>query len=46
VIRPGAYADILIAEGDPTRSLEFLTDPAATLKLIMKDGRVHKNTMQ
>jgi imidazolonepropionase-like amidohydrolase len=45
VIRPGAYADILIAEGDATRGLDFLTDPTANLKLIMKDGRIHKNTM-
>lgn len=46
VIRPGAYADILIAEGDPAQGLEFLTDPNANLKLIMKDGRVYKNAMQ
>lgn len=45
VIAPGAYADILIAEGDPARSLDFLTDPAANLKLIMKNGRIHKNTL-
>ena len=45
VIAPGAYADILIAEGDPARSLDFLTDPAAKLKLIMKNGRIHKDTL-
>ncbi len=45
VIAPGAYADILIAEGDPTQNLDFLTDPDANLTLIMKDGRIHKNAL-
>ncbi|MDO9501597.1 amidohydrolase family protein [Falsiroseomonas sp.] len=45
VIAPGALADILVAEGDPTTSLDFLRDPARNLKVIMKDGRMHKNTL-
>lgn len=45
VIEPGAFADILIAEGDPSVSLDFLSDPNANLKLIMKDGRVYKDTL-
>jgi imidazolonepropionase-like amidohydrolase len=45
VIAPGAMADILIADGDPTRSLDFLTDPANSLRLIMKDGRIHKDLL-
>jgi len=45
VIAPKAFADILIADGDPTASLDFLTDPEANLRLIMKDGRVYKNTL-
>ncbi|MFN3448961.1 MAG: amidohydrolase family protein [Roseococcus sp.] len=43
VIAPGAMADILIAEGDPARSLDFLMDPARNLKLILKGGRIHKD---
>lgn len=46
VIAPGAMADILIADGDPTSSLDFLTDPEANLKIIMKDGRIHKDTLR
>ncbi len=45
VIAPGAMADILIADGDPTRNLDFLMDPARNLRLIVKDGRVHKDTL-
>ncbi|WP_027017206.1 metal-dependent hydrolase family protein [Comamonas composti] len=44
-IAPGAYADILVADGDPVRSLDFLADPEKNLRLIMKDGKIHKNTL-
>lgn len=43
-IAPGALADLLVADGDPTRDLAFLTDPEANLRLIMKDGRIYKDT--
>lgn len=46
IIAPGALADILVADGDPTRSLDFLTDPEANLRLIMKDGRIYKDTLR
>ena len=45
VIAKDALADILIAEGDPTRSLDFLADPVKNLKLVMKDGRIYKETL-
>lgn len=45
VIAPGAYADILIADGDPIRGLDFLAEPDTALRLIMKDGRIHKDTL-
>ncbi|MGX1097430.1 imidazolonepropionase-like amidohydrolase [Amorphus sp. MBR-141] len=44
VIEPGAFADILVADGDPTRSLDFLGDPETNLRLIMKDGKIYKDT--
>ena len=45
VIEPGAFADILIADGDPTVNLDFLDDAHTNLKLIMKDGRIYKDTL-
>jgi imidazolonepropionase-like amidohydrolase len=45
VIAPGAYADLLIVEGDPLRDLRVMTDPQKNLKLIMKDGAIYKNEM-
>lgn len=45
VIKPGALADILIADGDPSVNLDFLADPDNNLKLIMKDGRIYKEQL-
>lgn len=44
-IVPGAWADLLVADGDPARNLDFLADPENNLHLIMKDGKIHKNTL-
>ena len=44
VLEPGAYADILLVDGDPTRSLSVLAN-TANLRLIMKDGVLYKNTL-
>lgn len=44
-IAPGAFADLLIADGDPSVNLDFLADPERNLRLIMKDGAIHKNTL-
>lgn len=44
-IAPGAWADLLVADGDPSANLDFLADPDKNLRLIMKDGKVHKNTL-
>ena len=45
VIETGAYADLLLVDGDPTASLELIGDPARNFKIIMKDGRIYKNTL-
>lgn len=45
VIAEGAWADLLLVDGDPTSGLEPLADPAANLKVIIKDGRIYKNTL-
>lgn len=45
VIEAGAYADLLIVDGDPIADIELIVDPEKNLKLIMKDGRIYKNTL-
>jgi len=44
-IEAGAYADILVLDGNPLDDISLIADPDRTLKLIMKDGRIHKNTL-
>ena len=41
----GAWADLLIVEGDPTRDITILSRPESALRLIMKSGKVYRNTL-
>jgi imidazolonepropionase-like amidohydrolase len=45
VIREGAYADILIVNGNPLDDIEILGDAKNNITFIMKDGVVYKNTL-
>ncbi|PIV73454.1 MAG: hydrolase [Rhodobacteraceae bacterium CG17_big_fil_post_rev_8_21_14_2_50_65_11] len=45
VIAEGAHADILVWDGDPETDLNFLDNPGSNLRLIMKGGRVFKETL-
>jgi imidazolonepropionase-like amidohydrolase len=45
VIEERAYADLLIVEGNPLEDIRVLERPAETLALIMKDGKIYKNTL-
>ncbi len=45
LIEKGAYADIIIVEGNPLKDVTLLGKPAKNIKLIMKDGKVYKNTL-
>ena len=45
VIVEGAYADLLVVDGDPLSDVTVLQDYANNIRLIMKDGRVYKNTL-
>ena len=42
---PGAWADLLIVEGDPTRDVSVLSRPEVSLKVVMKAGKVFRNTL-
>jgi imidazolonepropionase-like amidohydrolase len=39
-IVPGAWADLLIIEGDPSQGLDMLADPDTGIRLLMQGGRV------
>ena len=42
----GAYADLLIVDGNPLKDIKVLEDPGKSIRLIMKDGQIYKNTLQ
>ena len=56
VIEPGAYADILLVDGNPLEDLTVIgavdqwfdapdRDGVETIRIIMKDGVIYKNTL-
>lgn len=46
VIEEGAYADLLLINGDPLKDMTILTKPEENLALIIKDGKIYKNTVK
>lgn len=45
VVEEGALADLLLVDGDPLANIKLLEDPAKNIAVIMKDGKVYKNTL-
>ena len=46
VIQEGAYADILLVDGNPLDDISVLEDYESNLVVIMKDGQIYKNTLE
>lgn len=42
---PGAYADLLIVDGDPSASLAMLAEPERGIRLLMQGGRIVRSTL-
>jgi len=45
VVEAGALADLLLVDGDPLANIDLVADPARNFVVIMKDGRIYKNTL-
>jgi len=45
VIQEGAYADLLLIDGNPLEDVTLLADYENNIDLIMKDGVIYKNTL-
>jgi imidazolonepropionase-like amidohydrolase len=45
VIAPGAFADLLVVDGDPARDIGLLQGDGARLSAIMKGGLFYKRTI-
>ena len=46
IVEPGAFADLIVVDGDPLKKLELFLDQGAHLPVIMKGGQFHKNTLK
>ena len=46
VVAEGALADLLLVDGDPIANLALVTEPEKNFLVIMKDGKVFKNTVK
>jgi imidazolonepropionase-like amidohydrolase len=45
VVEEGALADLLLVDGDPIANISLIEDPAKNFVVIMKDGKLYKNTL-
>jgi imidazolonepropionase-like amidohydrolase len=45
-LKPGAFADLIVIDGNPLKDLDLLQDQGKHLAAIMKGGRFYKNRLQ
>ena len=45
VVKEGAYADLILVDGNPLENLDLVADPENNFKVIMKNGTIYKNTV-
>ncbi len=45
VVKEGALADLLLVNRNPLEDLDLVADPDENFTLIMKDGKIYKNTL-
>jgi imidazolonepropionase-like amidohydrolase len=46
VVKEGAYADLILVNGNPLENLDLVADPAKNFAVIMKDGKIYKNAIK
>jgi imidazolonepropionase-like amidohydrolase len=45
VVEAGALADLLLVDGNPLDDINLVANPDKNFVVIMKDGRIYKNTL-
>ncbi|EIM30494.1 metal-dependent hydrolase family protein [Microvirga lotononidis] len=45
LVEEGALADLLLVDGNPLENLDLVADPERNFLVIMKDGRIYKDTV-
>ncbi|MEX1312240.1 MAG: amidohydrolase family protein, partial [Candidatus Sulfomarinibacteraceae bacterium] len=46
VVEEGAYADLILVDGNPLDDIDLVADPENNFVVIMKDGKIYKNTLE
>lgn len=46
VVAEGALADLLLVDGNPLQDINLVADPHSNFLVIMKNGRIYKNTLE
>jgi len=46
VVKAGAYADLILVNGNPLENLDLVADPGKNFAVIMKDGKIYKNALK
>src|ERR1700735_1098809 len=45
VVEVSALADLLLVDGNPLQDINLVADPTKNFVIIMKDGKIYKNTL-
>ena len=45
VVKEGAFADLVLVDGNPLENINLIADPGKNFVMIMKDGKVYKNSL-
>jgi len=43
VVKEGAFADLILVNGNPLKNIDLVVDPEKNFAVIMKDGKIYKN---
>jgi len=46
VIEKGAYADLILVDGNPLENIDLVADAEKNFVVIMKDGKIYKNVLK
>jgi len=45
VVKEGAFADLILVNGNPLENIDLVADPEKNFAVIMKDGRIYKHAV-
>jgi imidazolonepropionase-like amidohydrolase len=46
VVKEGALADLILVDGNPLDKIDLVADAEKNFVVIMKDGKIYKNTLK